>query len=256
MPQLREWKKFIHAIDRRRDIIVPGDKQKTLQFCVEAFVETAQEAIDQKGSFFVALSGGSTPKEIYHSLTQSPFINALDWSKIHFFWSDERCVPPNDPNSNYHMAMEAGLRALPIVPEQLHRMPAEGDIEKGAQQYEALIRKWVPNLSFDLVLLGMGGDGHTASLFPETHALHPHEERLVIENFIPQKDTWRMSFTFHLINLAKQIHIYVIGSQKADIVYQVLKGEFDPDELPIQQVGSEEHKALWILDNDAAELLD
>lgn len=256
MVHLAAWKKFIHAIDRRRDIIVPGDKEKTLEFCVEAFIETAQEAIQERNIFLVALSGGNTPKEIYHRLAAPENRDRIDWSKVHLYWSDERCVPPHDPSSNYHIAMEAGFNTLPIIPEQIHRMPAEVDVEAGAKQYEALIQKNMPDLSFDLILLGMGDDGHTASLFPETHGLHPTDERLVIGNYIPQKETWRMSFTFHLINLARQIHIYVLGEEKADIAYHVLKGEHEPDHYPVQRVGEEGHKALWILDNDAAVHLD
>lgn len=256
MADLQRWNKFIHPVDIRRDIIVPGNRETTLDFCVEAFIQAAEEAIEERGAFYVALSGGSTPKAVFAKLAEEPFRKSIDWSKVHLFWSDERCVPPDNNESNYHMAMEAGFASLPVVPEQIHRMPAEVDVEAGAVNYEQEIAKLLPDLSFDLILLGMGDDGHTASLFPETHGLHPNEERLVIANYVPQKETWRMSFTFHLINLAKQIHIYVLGANKADIAYHVLKGSYEPDHYPIQRVGEEHHKALWILDNDAAAHLD
>lgn len=160
-------KNLIQSYDERRDVIIPGDEKATLQFCIEHFIESANLAIDQQGYFAVALSGGSTPKNIFKGLVSEQYRNKIDWTKVLIFWSDERSVPPDDPESNYHMAMEAGFKKLPIKPDQIFRMKAEGDIEEEAKEYERLIQEKIPSKRFDLVMLGMGEDGHTASLFPK-----------------------------------------------------------------------------------------
>jgi len=234
--------------DDRRDVITFDGMEKAIAFSVEHFVKAACEAIAARNVFTVALSGGSTPKAIFQLLTSPLFRDRIDWNKVKLFWSDERAVSPDSPDSNYHMAMEAGFATIPIPPENIFRMAAESlDIEKAAKEYENLIVKNVPNQSFDLVMLGMGEDGHTASLFPKTHALHS-EERLVVANFIPQKNTWRMTLTFECINNAHAIAIYVIGASKAAMLQRIFNSPYEPDLLPIQRVGTAAHKALWITD--------
>lgn len=245
----------IRSFDERRNIAIPGDAKETVQFCVDQFIEIAQKAIAQKGVFTAALSGGSTPKAIFQGLAVSPNKHLVDWTKVYLFWSDERSVPPEDPESNYHMAMESGIKSLPIPADQIFRMKAEDDIQENAQEYEDLILKHVPQQSFDLVMLGMGDDGHTASLFPKTHGLQSNASRLVIANYVPQKNTWRMSFTYHCINKAHHTVIYVIGAGKAEMLQKVLTEAYDPSNLPIQQVGTPEHKALFIADQAAAQKL-
>ncbi len=235
------------SFDQRRDLLVPGDGEATLHACVSHWVETGKAAIAERGRFCVALSGGSTPKKIFERLTP----DLLDWSKVYLFWSDERSVGPEDPESNFRMAMDAAFEKLPIPQEQVFRMVAEADIEKNAQVYEENILKHVPDGIFDLVMLGMGEDGHTASLFPHTHALHTHEQ-LVVSNYVPDKETWRMTFTYTCINMARAITVYVLGDNKAGMVKEVLQGEHQPDELPVQNVGTPTNKALWILDQGAA----
>lgn len=250
-----KWTDHVHSYDDRRDIVVPGDVAQTLAFCAEQFISVAAEAIGSRGKFSVALSGGSTPKALFQLLASSEYRSRVDWGNVQLFWSDERCVSGDDPESNYRMAMDAGFASLPIPKENIHRMPGEAkDIEAAALEYEKLIERTLPGGVFDLVMLGMGDDGHTASLFPKTHGLHA-EDRWVIANFIPQKNVWRLTFTYDLINTARHIVIYVIGKGKASMVKQVLSGSFDPDHLPIQRVGTREHKALWIFDSAAAELL-
>lgn len=231
-------------------IIVPGNADETIDYCVEDFIKTANDAIKDHGYFAVALSGGSTPKNIYQKLAQEKK-DALDWSKVWLFWSDERAVPPTDPESNYHMAMEAGFKSLPIPESQIFRMVAEDDIEMNAKKYEELIRRKIPSKRFDLMMLGMGDDGHTASLFPKTHALHA-DGRLVVANFIPDKDVWRMSVTFDCINDSAKTVVAVLGSKKASVLEYVFDGPFQPDHLPIQGVGTETKPAHFILDNAAA----
>jgi 6-phosphogluconolactonase len=242
-------KKPVIFFDDRRDLALPGDREATLRFASEHFVQIAQEAIQEKGRFSVALSGGETPHAIYQGLATS-YRDQLDWDKVLLFWSDERCVPPNHPDSNYRKAMEAGLKDLPIPSEHIFRMRGEGDPEEEALAYEQLIQTYIPQASFDLVMLGMGSDGHTASLFPKTHGLHA-ENRLAIANYIPQLETWRLTLTFDCINNAQHIAIYVLGKSKAKTLKKVLTSPYNPDELPIQRVGTRKHKALWVVDHEA-----
>lgn len=249
-----EWKRKVENFDQRRDIVIPGDKEKTIDFCVKQFIQIAQEAIAARGLFTVALSGGSTPNAIYKKLSQSPYKEELDWNKVYLFWSDERAVPAENIESNYYNSLQAGLKELKIPAHQIFRMQAETEIEANALAYEQLIRAKVPGMHFDLVMLGMGEDGHTASLFPRTHGLHANN-RLVIANYVPQKSTWRMTFTYECIHNAQHTVIYVLGKAKAEMVARVLIGPYDPDELPIQRVGTHKHKALWILDQEADEKL-
>lgn len=242
----------LSKFDDRRDLIVPGDKEETLNFCVEHFIRLANSAINERGVFSVALSGGSTPKSIFQRLCNEKNVKRIPWEKVRLFWSDERSVAPDNSESNYKMAMDAGFSRLPIKKENIFRMKAEKDIEIHAILYEDLINRKAK--IFDLVMLGMGDDGHTASLFPHTQGLEI-EDRLVVANFVPKKETWRMSFTYPGIHNTRAIAIYVLGANKAEMVKRVLKSPLNEKEYPIQKVGTKECKALWILDSDAAELL-
>lgn len=241
---------IIKNIDDRRNIAAPGDADATLIFCVEHFIQAANKAIADHGAFFVALSGGSTPKAIFEALAEPIYSKQVDWKNVHLFWSDERCVPPYDPSSNYRMAMDAGFSKIHIPAENIHRIQAEVDPEEAAKAYEKLIEAKIPSHSFDLVMLGMGEDGHTASLFPKTHGLHS-QQRLVVANFIPDKGIWRITFTFDLINVAKQAVVYVLGKSKATMLHKVLSGPYLPDDLPVQRVGTPSNKALFIADDGA-----
>jgi len=240
--------------DERRDIAHPGSKKAALNFAVQHFIECGKEAILTHGFFTVALSGGSTPKQIYTELASPANANLLDWSKVYLFWSDERALPPADPNSNFRMAMEAGLKSLPIPHEQIFRMEAETDIAQNAQKYEQIIKQLLKTRTFDLVMLGMGSDGHTASLFPGTKALK-EKEALVVPNHVPQKECDRMTLTFRCINQANNIVIYILGKEKAPTIKKLFLEELSP--YPIAQVGAPNNKALFIIDSEAvAPLLD
>ena len=240
--------------DNRRDLIVPGDAAITLTFCVKHFLLVGQKAIEDHGAFFVALCGGSTPKALYTELSHHPYASALDWTKVHLFWSDERCVPPHHPDSNYKMAMDAGFAHLPLIAEHIHRMKGEENPIEAAEEYEQEIRSLLGSSPFDLITLGIGEDGHTASLFPHTQALNVIK-RLVTANHVPQKNTNRLTFTFDCINAARHIAIYALGESKKRIIAEVLSSPDQFDSLPIQRVGTPTHKALWIADQDAASLL-
>lgn len=248
------WKSNVQAFDERRDIVIPGNEKETIEFSAKQFIALAQESIKEKNKFTVALSGGSTPKAIYKLLSTDTYANQVPWEKVFLFWSDERSVPPDHEESNYKMVLDAGFSHLPLLPEHIFRMKAENNIENHALDYERLLKNSLDKGSFDLVMLGIGEDGHTASLFPKTHGLHT-TNRWVIANYIPQKDTWRMSLTFECINLAKHINIYVIGKAKATIIKKVLNGKYLPDEFPVERIGTPERKALWILDREAAKNL-
>lgn len=239
------------SIDDRRDLIKGEDKFHTIQLCVHQFIQTAAQAISERNAFHVALSGGSTPKAIFQSLADETNRAQIEWSKVYLWWSDERAVDGKHEDSNFRMAMEAGFADLPIPENHIFRMKGEEDIEAHAQEYENRILEHVPEGKFDLVMLGMGEDGHTASLFPETHALHS-DGRLVVANFVPKLDTWRMTFTYKLINDARHIVIYVIGESKAPMLKQILQGEYAPDQLPLQRVGTPTSKAIFITDQTAS----
>lgn len=248
------WRDKIQAFDERRDLVIPGGYAETIRYCVNQFIEIANTAIKKQGYFAVAFSGGNTPKPIYHSLASSENRDKIDWSKVLLFWSDERSVAPTAQESNYHMVMDAGFSSLPLKPENIFRMKAEENIDENALEYEKLILTRIPNKVFDAILLGMGDDGHTASLFPMTHGLKV-QNRLVISNFIPKLDTWRMTLTFECINASKHTSIYVFGKSKREVVASVLSGPYEPDLLPIQKIGTPTHRVLWILDDEAASLL-
>lgn len=245
----KNWKSQLKLYDDRRDFLIPGNKEETIAFSAKQLVDLANEAIRDHGRFTIAVSGGSTPNAIYKELANTAK-DKVDWSKVYLFWSDERSVPPNHPDSNFTNAMEAGLKELPIPKEQIFRMVGEGAIEENALEYEKLIKKHVPHETFDVVMLGMGEDGHTASLFPKTHGLHA-DKRQAIANYVPRLDTWRMSLTFDTINRARYRIIYVIGRNKAHTVKEIFSEPYRPDELPIQKIGTPTHKALWIFDRDA-----
>lgn len=246
-----DFKEIIQSYDKRRDIAIPGNKQTAVDFCVEHFIQKGEEAIADHDYFAVALSGGSTPNALFAALAKKENRERLPWQKVLLFWSDERCVPPDDPESNYRAAMESGLKTLPIPPENIFRMRGEEPPEIAAKNYNFLLLEEVPFETFDLMMLGMGEDGHTASLFPKTHALHT-AGRLATANFVPQKNCWRLTLTYDCINGARNIVVYVLGANKADILAKVLNTHDAPDTYPIQKVGTGTSKALFILDTDAA----
>jgi 6-phosphogluconolactonase len=230
------------------ELIIPGDHAATLRYAAEHFVSTCQAAIQTHGFFTVALSGGSTPKALYELLCKPPFSEEIEWDKIYLFWSDERSVPPTDPESNFGMAMKAGFERMLIPPRHIHRMVAEDPTPHHAKQYEEQLRFVLKGQTLDLVMLGMGEDGHTASLFPDTEGLNV-KGCYVTPNYIPQKKTWRMTLTLEAINDAANAVFYVMGASKAEMLAHVFSS---PPHLPCQLVGTEGHPALWIVDSSAA----
>ena len=241
----------IQSFDDRRNIVVPGDAHATTLFAADYWIEIAEKAIAERSRFSVALSGGSTPNAIYKALASKPFIDEIDWSKVFLFWSDERAVPPNHPDSNYHNALKSGLSHLPIPPRQIFRMEAEHpDIQAKAFDYEKTIKKQLDSPLFDLVMLGVGEDGHTASLFPDTEALKV-KHRLVVANYVPEKKSWRMTLTLEAIQKSRLAIIYALGTSKATIIKEVLNTP-SPSPYPASSIGSKEPKSLWVIDKDAS----
>ncbi|MCH9633135.1 MAG: 6-phosphogluconolactonase [Chlamydiae bacterium] len=249
------WLKCIKSFDARRDLALPGNYDQTIEFCVEYFIEQARVSVIEKGFFTVALSGGSTPKSILKLLSSDQYSKRLEWDKILFFFGDERSVAPDNADSNYKMAMDCALSKLEVPQKNIFRMVVESDAENNAEAYEKLIEEKVPNNQFDLIMLGMGDDGHTASLFPHTSALEV-SNRLVVANEVPQKQTLRMTLTYTCINQAHNICFFVLGENKATTLKEVLKGPYLPLEHPSQKIGTNTHKALWIIDQSAATQLE
>jgi 6-phosphogluconolactonase len=235
------------------EIRIVNNAADLFQEAATEFVRLAAEAVRQRGRFRVALSGGSTPRGLY-SLLASGDVPSIPWDKIFFFWSDERHVPPVHPDSNYRMAWEAMLSKVPVPPNHIFRIHGE---EKGAEvaarAYEETIRAAfavkageIPR--FDLILLGIGTEGHTASLFPGSPALQ-ETKRLVVANWVEKLNTDRITFTYPLLNQAACVMFLVSGADKAEILEQILEG---PGDLPAQKVSPVNGRLLWIEDHAAA----
>ncbi|HEX4794357.1 MAG TPA: 6-phosphogluconolactonase [Humisphaera sp.] len=217
----------------------------------EVIVESAAQAVAREGRFSIALSGGHTPETLFALLADEPYRSKIDWSKVEIFFGDERCVPPDSPQSNYGMAKRTMLDRLPIPPDQIHRMRGEIDPQEAAKEYGQMLKEKFGDGGLDLVLLGMGDDGHTASLFPGTDALHERQHRCVA-NHVPKLNTWRITLSAPFINRARCVVILVAGADKSDRLTQVLEGPRDPDNLPIQLIQPENGHLLWLIDAAAA----
>lgn len=228
------------------------------QASARKFTETVTSAVARRGIARMAISGGSTPQATFKLLADpaGPFAKTIPWSKLQLFWVDERCVGPDDPESNYGVARNLLLSKVPIPAENVFRMEGELDPEVAASRYESTLRnvlklEGAETPAFDSVTLGMGPDGHTASLFPHTEGLN-ELGRLVIANHVPQKDVWRISLTWPVINHASEVVFEVEGAGKTDILGEVLTGPRDPDRLPSQLIRPANGKLLFLLDEAAA----
>lgn len=218
------------------------------------FVDIAANAISHNGRFSVALAGGSTPKRTYELLANKEHRDHVIWSKVHLFFGDERTVPPTHRDSNYRMASEALISKLPIPAQNVHRMLGEGDALANASLYEDDLQTFFepsPWPRFDLILLGMGDDGHTASLFPGTTALREHDA-WVVANWVAKLNTYRITLTPPAINSAAHIVFLVTGASKSERVFEVLRGQPDTERLPSQLIQPVNGSLLWLLDKPAA----
>lgn len=220
----------------------------------EEFVRAGRTAIGAQGRFTVALSGGSTPKNLY-SLLATNYAD-FSWNRTFLFFGDERHVPPDHPDSNYHMVSEALLTRISIPAENVHRVQAENpDAAAAAAEYENQLRQFFELKPgefprFDLILLGLGSDGHTASLFPDSEALN-EQSHLVLSSWVEKFQTHRITFTFPVLNRSAEVMFLASGADKADMVRQVLEGKNTPP-LPAQRVQPSNGRLLWMLDETAA----
>ncbi len=239
-------------------IALYADSDSLSRDAAQYIVRLANESIVSHGRFTLALSGGTTPRKLYGMLGDEPYCSQIDWALVDIFWSDERCVPPDSEDSNYLLAQQVLLNKIPIAAAQIHRMPAdEPDRDAASQAYTDEMRRvfatnGIP--SFDLIQLGMGPEGHTASLFPHQASLH-EQQRLVMPVSVPKPPPPRLTFTPPLLNAAHNVLFLVTGADKADAIQAVLEGAYNPDEYPAQIVRPTNGEMVWMLDTKAASTL-
>ena len=243
----------------RRVIRTFEDPEHVAQAAATEFIALSHDAIDARGRFVVALAGGSTPKRLYELLGDEAHRGQVDWTRVEFFWGDERPVAPNHSDSNFGMAKRALLDKLNLPAAQIHRMPADRpDVDAAAREYQNEIAATFGTSAtgappaFDLVLLGMGPDGHTASLFPQTTAL-AETARWVVPNPVPKLNATRMTLTPPILNRARHILFSAGGADKAAVLAEVLEGPSDPQRLPSQLIDPPPPgQVVWLVDLAAA----
>lgn len=241
------------------EVIKLADAEAVAQEAARRWAQIAQAAVNEKGAFNIALSGGSTPAILYRLMASEPWINQAPWSRTAVFWGDERRVSPSHADSNYRMAREHLLDHVPIPPPQVFRMPSEGLAGNDARTYEQELRQhfglgphdWP---RFDLILLGMGTDGHIASIFPGTRAVSDRSNMVLVYE-VPQLHAERMTLTVPVINQARNVLFLVTGEDKASIVQSVLEGGQRSSTYPAQAVRPVDGDAVWLLDSAAASRL-
>lgn len=244
----------------RGAVRIVADADELALAAVDALIAAADGALAEREAAWIALSGGSTPKAMGQLLARSPHRERVDWSRLHVFWGDERWVPLESAESNAGEAMRTFLTSVPIPPEHIHVYDTVTSTpEVAAARYEQMIGELLPRNDdqipmFDLVLLGMGHDGHTASLFPETGPIH-ETKKLVVGHFVPKLDTIRLTFTPPLINAAREVVFLVSGSGKAERLAEVLDGPDRVDELPSQSIRPASGGPTWLIDANAASSL-
>ncbi len=213
----------------------------------------AREAVANRGRFSLALSGGGTPRRTYELLAQPPCRDEVPWDRTHIFWGDERCVGPDDPRSNARMAAEALLRHVPVPAGQVYQMDCRPSPAEGGRRYEAGLQAFFAGGEprFDLILLGLGENGHTASLFPGDPVLH-ETKRWVAAVYVAEQELYRLTFTPTLINRARVVAFLVAGAAKSAVLRRVMEGPRDPEHLPAQLIRPEPGELHWLLDKAAA----
>jgi 6-phosphogluconolactonase len=245
---------LMEGMQSSSQIMVFDEAEEVSRVAALRFVELARSAIDARGRFSVALSGGSTPKQMYQLLASDEFKEQVDWAKVHIFFCDERCVPPNHADSNYRLADEALLSRVQLPARNVHRIMGEGDAAANARLYEDELQTFfagMPWPRFDLVLLGMGDDGHTASLFPGTVALK-EQRAWVAANWVDKLNAYRITLSIPAINHAAHIIFLVTGAGKAERVAEVIRVESAMERLPSQLIRPANGTLRWLLDKAAA----
>ena len=249
----------------KRDLEVAGNEVALMEAAAATFVTAARSAIAARGRFVTALSGGSTPRALFTLLASEHFAGSVDWSRVHVCFVDERAVLPDAEASNYRMTRETLLDRVPIPTSQVYRIPSEQPPLVAATAYEQTLRalldtpagapRTAPGARFDLVFLGMGANGHTASFFPGLHAVR-ESERWVVAEFVAEVAMWRITLTPIVLNAAAEVVFLVSGVEKAAMLHRVLEGPVEPDELPAQIVAPQDGRLRWMVDADAATLLE
>ncbi len=262
----RTYRRWIEIWETARNkhepaIEVYADRETLVRAEAERVIALAGDAISARGRFSLALSGGSTPRPLYALLATPAFASRLDWSRVHVFWGDERCVPPDHADSNYRMAREALLDHVPIPAANVHRIAGESPPDDAAKAYEQILRAHFgratgpPERTFDLALLGMGDDGHTASLFPGTPPV-TEERRWVLANHVTAaRDMWRITLTPVVLNAAAVVTFLVAGASKAERLWDVLEGPTRAAPLPVQRIHPSHGALTWMIDAAAAQRL-
>jgi 6-phosphogluconolactonase len=238
----------------RFEIRVLPDPSEAAEAAARELVAAFSDSLADHGRFRVAFSGGATPKLLFDRLAGDTFRPLVDWTRARVFFVDERCVPPGDERSNYRLAKEHLLDPLRVPPDNVFRMRGEVEPRRAAEEYgAALEREFEPESPprFDYVLLGLGTDGHTASLFPGTKALE-ETRRLVVENFVPKLGEWRLTLTLPVVNAGRRVVFLVTGEEKRGAVSDVLHAERPNADLPASLVHPDRGSLIWILDADAA----
>ena len=233
------------------EIKVLPDPAAVAAEAAERVVRAADEAVALAGRFSFVLAGGSTPRAVYELLAGDAYRDRIDWPHVEVYFGDERTVPPDHADSNYRMAHAALLSKVPVPPAHVYRMRGEIDPEEAAKEYGQLLKEKFGNGGPDLVLLGMGDDGHTASLFPETPALAEPKHR-AFANPVAKLNTTRLTMTAPFINRAREVLLTVTGAGKAARLAEVLEGPRDPQRLPVQLIQPASGKITWLIDSAAA----
>jgi 6-phosphogluconolactonase len=236
-------------------IIVAKEPSELFERAARLISESANAAVQAGGQFSIALSGGSTPKALFELLASDRWNPRIPWEHTQAFWGDERYVPHDDTRSNYRMAREALLEKVPILTQNIHPIPTNVSPEDCALAYESTLQKVLgPATTIDFNLLGLGENGHTASLFPGRPTLR-ERSRLVVADFIPEVNMHRITMTAPMINASRTIAFLVTGAGKADVVRDVIAGPSRPEELPSQMIHADNGELLWLLDSAAASKL-
>ena len=233
-----------------------NDTAALSQAAAELFVQTAREAVDRNGRFTVALTGGSSPVGMYRLLAQAPYRDQVPWQQTYIFWGDERWVPLTDERSNAKMAQDTFLNQVPVPQDQVYPMWGAGEPEEFALHYEQVLQKHFHQQApaFDLILLGMGDDGHTASLFPGTEVLN-ETSRWVWAYYLAPQSMYRITLTAPLINQARKILFLTFGPNKAPALHEVREGARNPNKYPSQLIQPQSGEVLWFVDEAAASRL-
>ncbi len=221
------------------------------------FVRSANESVAERGRFSVVLSGGSTPMRLYELLAMPDYFDSVPWDKTHIFWGDERCVPLDDPRNNAHNAIGKLLDKVPLAPERIHRIESDKTPQEAAKRYEESLRDYFGDdaPSFDLILLGLGENGHTASLFPGTPILR-ETKRWVADVYVAEQKMHRVSLTLPVINRAARIVFLVSGMKKANVLREVIEKTDIGVQLPASLITPVRGELYWFCDREAAALLD